>query len=426
MPNEAPSPRYVAALLVVATLILVVGSLLKPEPTAATEVAPAPPAQSEVRRLYRLSLRSNVDRMTEYFALVAGDIDPFLVRLADLEVSGIVWDSRTVVGAAAGTMGSETTLVVTASGENLTALPLAAGPDLPLVGMRLTSVQDLTPAPHGGGGLDAGQWLLAAWRDEVKARHTPGNLIGSTFTACGEHSIEEVETSITLSRMMRGGGIFDIDGRLVAVILECDGRPIAVSTASVSELLQAASSTNGRLWSGLGLKANPLTKAQATHLRTDSGILITETWHGYPAEGAGLRPGDVIQKLSGQPVQKSEDLAPLFQTFSEPMPLVVRRGSRTLTLSLSLTAVEGATSAPRESRSGLTLESDPAGFPIESVRPGSREAVAGIRQGDRLLRVDFTEPRDLRELRRLLSNNRGGVVFVELLRGDRRVGLLLE
>ncbi len=77
-----------AALLAAAALILVVGSILKPEPTATTE---AVPAQSEVRRLYRLSLRTSVDRMTEYFALVAGDIDPFVVRLAQLVVSGIVW-----------------------------------------------------------------------------------------------------------------------------------------------------------------------------------------------------------------------------------------------------------------------------------------------------------------------------------------------
>lgn len=413
-----------AALLAAAALILVVGSILKPEPTATTE---AVPAQSEVRRLYRLSLRTSVDRMTEYFALVAGDIDPYVVRLAQLDVSGIVWDSRTVVGAAAGTRAPETTLVATASGENLPALAGAAGPDLPLVGMQLTSVEDLTPAPHGGDdGPQAGQWLLAAWRDQVGARHSPGNLIGSTPTICGGYPLEEVETSISLSRMMLGGGIFNMDGRLVAIILQCDGRLVAVSTGSVSGLLFGASSTNGRLWRDLGLKASPLTPAQAAHLRTDSGILITETWRGYPADRAALRPGDVIVKLSEQPVQTSEDLAPLLQPASEPLKLVVKRGPRTLTIALSLLAMEGAAADAVEDKSGLTLESNPAGFPIESVRPGSREAVAGIRPGDRLLRVDFAAPRDLPQLRRLLSIRRDGAVFVELLRGGRAVGLLVE
>ena len=149
-----------ATLLLVATLILVVGSLLKPEPTAATE-APAPPSQSEVRRLYRLSLRTSVDRMTEYFSLVAGDIDPLVVSLAQLGVNGVVWDSRTIVGAATGSKVPDTTLVGIASGENLPALTTAAGPDLPLVGLQLIGAQELAPAPHGGGSLTAGQWLLA-------------------------------------------------------------------------------------------------------------------------------------------------------------------------------------------------------------------------------------------------------------------------
>ena len=426
MPKDAPSPRYVATLLLVATLILVVGSLLKPEPTAATEAVPAPPSQSEVTRLYRLSLRTSVDRMTEYFSLVAGDISPLVVRLPQLGVNGVVWDSRTVVGASTGARVPETTLVGIASGDNLPALAAAAGPDLPLVGLQLIGAQELTPAPHGGASLAAGQWLLAVWRDRVEARHTPGNLIGSTFTTCGEHSLQEVETSFALSQTMLGGGIFDIDGRLVAIILACDGRPIAVSMGSVFGLLHAASETGGRLWHRLGLKAGPLTPAQSEHLGTDSGVLITETWRDYPADRAALRPGDVILKLNEQPVQSSEDLTPLLEPSPEPLELEVKRGSRTLTVALSPKAPEASATGPEADGSGLTLASDAVGFPIDSVRQGSREAVAGIRQGDRLLRINFAEPRDLRQLRRLLSSQRGGPLFVELARGDRIVGLLVE
>lgn len=426
MPNEAPSPRYIAALFAVATLILVVGSLLKPEPITATEAAPAPPPQSEVRRLYRLSLRTTVDRMTEYFSLVAGDVDPLVVRLAQLGVNGVVWDSRTVVGAATAIRTPATTLVGIASGDNLPALTVAAGPDLPLVGLQLLSAQELTPAVQGGGNLTPGQWLLAAWRNEVEARHTPGNLIGSTFTTCSERSLEEVQTSIALSQLMLGGGVFDIDGRLVAIILDCDDRPIAVSTGSVFGLLHAASSTNGRLWNRLGLKASPLTPAQSQHLGSDAGLLITEIWRGYPADRAALRPGDVILKLGEQPVESSEDLSPLLQPPPEPPGLEVKRGSRTLAITVPLDTPDASTATPEGPVGGLSWDSQTAGFPIEAVQPGSREAAAGIRPGDRLLRIDSAEPRDLSHLRRLLSGKRDEPVFVELQRGDRIVGLLVE
>ncbi len=225
---------------------------------------------------------------------------------------------------------------------------------------------------------------------------------------------------------MLGGGIFDIDGRLVAIILDCDDRPIAVSTGSVFGLLHAASSTNGRLWNRLGLKASPLTPAQSEHLRSDTGLLINEIWRGYPADRAALRPGDVILKHGEQPVESSEDLSPLLQPPPEPPELEVRRGSRTLAIAVPLDTSDASTATPEGPADGLSWDSQTAGFAIEAVRPGSREAAAGIRPGDRLLRIDSAEPRDLPHLRRLLSGKRDEPVFVELQRGDRIVGLLVE
>lgn len=427
MPKEAPSPRYVAALLAAAALILVVGSYLKPEPTAATEAAPAAPAQSEVRRLYRLSLRASVDRLSEYFSLVAGDIDAQIVRLAQLDVSGVVWDARTVIAAASGRPAPETTLVVNSSAENLPALTMVAGPGVPVVGVQLAGSQSLSPAARAESPPSAGQWILAAWRDESALRHTPGNVVGSVATACGEHALEEIRTSINLSRMMVGGGLFDMDGQLIALILECEGRPTAVSSASIAGLVEQASSLPGRLLRVLGLRAGPLTPSEASYFRIEAGLLVTDTWRGYPADSAGIRPGDVIVKLGGGDVQTIEDLAPLLQPPPEPASLGVRRGSRTFSLKLAPAgSSNGAGGSDEAGATGIRLQTDGSGFPIASVLAGSREARAGLRAGDVLQRIDFAEPRDLGQLRRLLSGRTDKPVFLEVERGERRLGLLIE
>jgi S1-C subfamily serine protease len=66
----------------------------------------------------------------------------------------------------------------------------------------------------------------------------------------------------------------------------------------------------------------------------------------------------------------------------------------------------------------------PAGVLVGTVSPGSQGEAAGLRPGDRIVRVDAREPRDAGELRRALG--RGRPVFIELERDQRRLGVLLE
>jgi S1-C subfamily serine protease len=73
---------------------------------------------------------------------------------------------------------------------------------------------------------------------------------------------------------------------------------------------------------------------------------------------------------------------------------------------------------------GVRLESVPAGVVVGSVAPGSPGEEAGLRTGDRIVRVDEREPKNATELRRALARKRP--VFVELERGPRRLGMLLE
>ena len=69
------------------------------------------------------------------------------------------------------------------------------------------------------------------------------------------------------------------------------------------------------------------------------------------------------------------------------------------------------------------LEPAAAGLVIGSVSPGSRGEAAGLRAGDRIVRVDDREPRNKADLRRALARR---PIFVELERGARRLGMLLE
>ena len=138
----------------------------------------------------------------------------------------------------------------------------------------------------------------------------------------------------------------------------------------------------------------------------------------YQRQGA-----DVIVGLGEHQVGAPQDLQPLLLPPELGMRLVrARRGRRTVEADLS--GQSGPPAAPEEDDHGLRLASGPAGFPIGSVSPGSRADEAGIRTGDRIVRVDNVEPRSASDLRRVLARHRPA--FVELERGGRRLGLLLE
>lgn len=90
----------------------------------------------------------------------------------------------------------------------------------------------------------------------------------------------------------------------------------------------------------------------------DQPNVITELEPGMPAEKAGLKVGDVITAVNGQPVKAIAQMIRLLQqTKDKPVQLTVQRGSESLTLTMTpvATPVEGT----KESRYRVGIHSEP-------------------------------------------------------------------
>jgi hypothetical protein len=314
---------------------------------------------------------------------------------------------------------------MTPEGHLLAASRSVAGPQLPFAAYELPG----ETLPSGAlieevGPLGPAEWVLAVWHQEGDLAFCPGNYTETREASCGELAVEEVRTSLALSTEMAGGGIFDLDGALVAVILPCGERYAALSSPSVSRLIRMGRSLEGQLLALYGLRTVPVTEAVARHLGVEQGALVSEVWNGHPAAVAGLRPGDVIVGLGEHPVGGHQDLQPLLLPPELAPGLVrARRGPRSVEVDLTSRPVSEA-GVEADDDHGVRLASVAAGFSVGSVAPGSRAEQAGLRDGDRILRVDSREPRSAAELRRTLARRRP--MFVELERGQRRLGMLLE
>jgi S1-C subfamily serine protease len=155
-----------------------------------------------------------------------------------------------------------------------------------------------------------------------------------------------------------------------------------------------------------------------------SGLLVREVWMGSSGEVAGVWPGDIVTAINGAPVVQVHDLRVLIVPAAEPFELTVQRGSRTLRLTLPVDAAE-VVPAAEPAGAGLVLESPSRSYRIDSVVPRSSAAAAGIEPGDRLVRIDRTEPRSLEQVRRIVAATKPAPMLVEVVRGSRRLGIVV-
>ncbi|HET7875551.1 MAG TPA: RIP metalloprotease RseP [Methylomirabilota bacterium] len=69
---------------------------------------------------------------------------------------------------------------------------------------------------------------------------------------------------------------------------------------------------------------------------------VGEVIPGMPAARAGLKPGDLVVAVAGQPVRSWEDMAAAInKRAGQPTPLTIRRGEETLTITVTPETVDG-------------------------------------------------------------------------------------
>ena len=158
-----------------------------------------------------------------------------------------------------------------------------------------------------------------------------------------------IQTDAAINAGNSGGALINSQGELVgintAVLAQDPGTegigfaiPVDLVRGVVDQIKQ-----NGRVIRGyMGLLPDDLTNSErlAKGIESGNGILLTEVYEGGPAAAAGLREGDVILELNGEPVF-SQRQALLISASTSPGDSVavvgLRDGER---FSTSVTAVE--------------------------------------------------------------------------------------
>jgi membrane-associated protease RseP (regulator of RpoE activity) len=402
--TKSANPRYVAILAFVAAVILIAGWLARPREIPA---APPPvPSETELQQLARRAQRRELETTADYFAALAKDAASSLVTIAVTQTTGVIWDKGRVLAASASQSGGPADA---ATAHGLPFLMI----DNPEARVSVRRAETM-PKP--------GAWVVAVW--QIGERHT---FLAASFgqvasTTCAEMQVSEVVTNASFSRGAIGGGLFDLDGGLLAVLLPCEGRVAAITPVGIDAMRRVAESQTQQFFRRHGLLLAEIPAAVAAYFTDADGLVVTEIWNGSAADRAGFYAGDIVTAINGVTVVQLSQLETLPGLSNTSIETEIRRGARRVDLALS-PQLDVADSAVVD---GIQWEPARRGFAIQSVEPGSRASRAGLQSGDRVLRIDYSAPSRVAQIERALALAHRPATLLEIERGQRRVAVFLQ
>jgi hypothetical protein len=158
------------------------------------------------------------------------------------------------------------------------------------------------------------------------------------------------------------------------------------------------------VWLGLDLQDLDSGLAAALELPSGArGAIVSRVRGNSPAERAGVKRGDVITQVDGQPLESARGFFERLErrTAGQQLSLTALRNGETRKVAVRAEQIpEGYVATLVNELLGLTLEPAPrGGFAVSGVRTGSHAAQIGLRRGDVLLAIGgrgLTDPEALR------------------------------
>jgi Do/DeqQ family serine protease len=265
-------------------------------------------------------------------------------------------------------------------------------------------------------------------------------------TGMGDGSFEDfIQTDAPINQGNSGGALVNTRGELIGInsqILSPSGGNIGIGFAIPANMARNVMTQlidKGRVHRGmLGVTVQPMTSELARSLGIEqvSGALVSAVQPGGPADKGGLKRGDVITSIDGEPVRDGNVLrnhVAELQPGTRVEVRVLRDGKpQSLTLTLGeLAPTRGPADEDgqpgKQDSTGFGLSVQPltpeqvrrldldvtSGVLVADVQPSSRAAEAGLRRGDVIEEVDGKDVDSVDTLRSALkSGDRPALLLV--------------
>jgi serine protease DegQ len=169
-----------------------------------------------------------------------------------------------------------------------------------------------------------------------------------------------IQTDAAINPGNSGGALVDASGNLLGINTAIYSRTggnmgigFAIPASTAMQVMQGLIQDGQVVRGWIGVEPRDLTPeiAQTLNLPIKQGVLITGVLHSGPASAAGLRPGDVVVKIAGAPVNNTAQLLSAVAALRPQARAVVsvQRGDAALDLDVTV-AQRPKARAPRNPR----------------------------------------------------------------------------
>jgi len=280
--------------------------------------------------------------------------------------------------------------------------------------------------------LKVGEWVIAIGSPFGLQNTVTAGIVSAKGRETGE-LLPFIQTDAAVNPGNSGGPLINMRGEVVGVnsqIFTTSGAYAGISFAiPIDEAMRIGDQlrTSGKVVRGrIGVLIGEVSRevAEAIGLQKAAGALVSSVEGDGPADKAGVKPGDVIIKYEGKPVESSSDLRRMVASTkpgAKVTATVWRNGApRDLQITVSemqadqprqAHADQGHGAAPAVDALGLAVSDIPAdqqkelkikgGVQVDNVDGAA--ALAGIRSGDYILSINNAEVTNAKQYAELVA-----------------------
>jgi Do/DeqQ family serine protease len=270
-------------------------------------------------------------------------------------------------------------------------------------------------------------------------------------TGLSNGSFEDfIQTDAPINKGNSGGALINTNGELVGInsqIISTTGASIGIGFAIPSNMARNVMDqiiSRGKVTRGqLGVSVQPITSdlAASLGLKQAQGVLVNSVVRGGPADQAGIKPGDAIIALNGNPVQDPNSFRNAIAGTAPGtrVTLTIMRNGQQQQVQATLRELspQGNENAPGSGQGGtgggelgitaqpltpdiasqLGLPAGTQGLVVMSVDPTGPAADAGIQTGDVIQEINHQPVRSVADVRSALQKSAGRPALVLVNRG---------
>jgi serine protease Do len=293
--------------------------------------------------------------------------------------------------------------------------------------------KDLPVVPLGNTkDLKVGEWVLAIGAPFGFENSVTAGVVSAKGRSLPDDSfVPFIQTDVAVNPGNSGGPLFNARGEVVGINSQIYSHtggyqglsfaiPMETALRVKDQIVANGKASHARL--GVSVQEVNQTLAESFKLDKPEGALVSSVEPGGPAAKAGLRVGDVIRQVEGQPIVGSGDLPALIGQAlpGDKVKLDVWRQGKAMTLTAQLG--DAAAKAVKTAGNDKAADQGRLGLALRPLAPQERRevgvdggllvedaqgpaALAGVQPGDVLLAVNGAKVESVEQLRALLGKS---------------------